>query len=626
MDGEFALVRTCPTDDTTVLPPDSFVREFAWGAGVHYPLFTHYRADDHGVIADAWGGELSEGDRDRLSAAEAVLQHHVASVRTLLGQLLPGAAALLLSPSLDRLDRRLDGEAIAGTDGYLGEIPVARLDRQHPWFRFALDKEAGVTEIPRLLYGVRETPDAFVWPLNWEVARSQGLAAFGFSLPEEFRERLEGYQTSVATSTNSWPPGLTGVLGSLVAFPVPLGFAAGFYGNQLVTQLGKLSSHLDDALDPDWTANDALAELIEGFEEFMRLDEDNLLALDWNWVVGAAEKIEIALEDLRAPSLSLDLPPWPDTNLFTGQGQFETHVLGKTLRHYIIGQSIPSYTYWTSGKESEVTSTGATTTADQYSVHVTFDTVPVVPIVYLDQRWWAFPFAGMSGRSDREPILELWPNVEDQALQWWDRTAAIREFGMVVDLAAMLLEQLLAMDDAALALSGRMLDARSPLVNLAGGTEKMGSTLGGVVGDLECWSELLDGRSLPRLVSLLWRQGVVDAFITEARTQYGTDPECVYACFPWMQNAADRQVLDHAFGAYLPVDQLPGAAVFAGRDASTEYLFIAMQSGHGVCGLRDCQVVPCEAQQSMRTLMAVVDDRMRWYALPDGTLYNVVPV
>lgn len=466
---------------------------------------------------------------------------------------IPGSAALLEEKGLAHVFGRALNHIydinFAGKDYQEGSPPyIGKNNQGHPWYKMAWGSESALSAIRGVLTQEEEPPQSFVFPLNWVDAMSleiQGAARL-LQLPSFGREKLRSISDTIAyiilvgdaavagtDSAANKASAIAAAVGGLLALtgallPALLGFgllAVIQWGadriddiwSTLRSALELLQEALESAADNDALLNDTLAQLIMAWAWLPQkldglgdlgdsFDEDDFATM-LGIILEGAEFLWLQLQT-ESPTTFLGYE-LPDSYLAAFADEWAS------ARKPLIQLDPALFDYMFDGYANTETSGGSATGEwDQY----------VVPI-YL-KRW----------------LLKASPTLQ---------------FARTVELASVLLEQLLNQESGWLALSGLALGE-----GLLGQLTRAAM----VERDLSSLSKIHGGVPLARLFRYLWRQILVDGFIYQAIAD-GYDETCLFEIFCWMRTEAQRQQLEDTLGP-ISLQSIGGTTLYL-RDFGT---------------------------------------------------------
>ena len=362
------------------------------------------------------------------------------------------------------------------------------------------------------LVGLADEPEDFAFPLAWSEAVHSGLGEdVVAALPEDVRDRLEGFADDVEDgieglgSATFWAR--LGGVGLLAAGAAPLGgmaLLAGAATDRLGDAIAHWPAALRRAADEDATLDDVAYELLH-----------MLRVTDYDGVFERA--IEGALE--------LD-----EKVLFVGLSHQEVLDLERALRP---GSSSPE------------------------------------PMIVLGDAFAEnaklfgnTPFA--LGTTQFKDVVSTQRHAHGLWTRWWNSARPTVDAAYVLETAGIVLQQLMHLDDAVLALEG-----------LANGEGIVAASLRSSVADQgqAAFSDALGGTSLSGAARYLLRQTLSDLFIDwvaadeeaqDVPEAERADPAGIRAALPWMRGSGKRTAIDAALGRVVEVDADSAGELYPG--------------------------------------------------------------
>lgn len=411
----------------------------------------------------------------------------------------------------------------SGAFGYIGPIVIGKASGSNSWAKLVWAEDPSNTTPLQDFIGGPTAPDAYVYPLNWPYAVSNGFAnpaagllTDGFKLDSDTRKTL----TKISSALSSG-----GLLAEEVNSLLPLTALFGpwgiFLGIFLAEDTAQIASFVRDAGESGIAANDALANLVRAATGFLASNEP--IARTYSAMRAAYATLSVVIVDVMnviirrfggtALSPPAAWPAWPTTNALTGLTELEMAALSATLRTTFLGQVAPSL----SGDALVV---GMLEDAENPVLR------PCLPIIHLQPCAVDFRFSFFE---------------EHKA----DPSRPTREFAAVLETASLLLEQCLVIDDAVLAVSGQLLNGGgllSAVVSskiLADGTN---------TDTLRCLDEATGGITLQRLVRILWKIDVLDTLMPIVTKNTPSGVECVEAVLCSIATEEKRRDIDSVIG------------------------------------------------------------------------------
>lgn len=529
--------RLCP------MPDEAWVVEFIGASAFNEP--ESYSSSESALTM---GNELNDTEKDKVNAALTLLgSWKLSIIFTYLSELfregstsnLPGAGTLSAETGLaDVIGRTYNHirpfPGFAGRSFSEGSAPfVCKNSGDSPWYKLVWGEDSAVSNLCSALTQVDDPPDSFVFPLNWPDAMSLFLGGEErqLTLPDDAREKIEKIAAKLAETIASGDSAIEALSDTTDRISKILAMVAGLFAvggaplstGLLLAVMGLISLGTDKIEDVWDAVRDILALLETNLKNSASAstspfvnDAAARLLLAWAWI----------------PQLFDDLPS--PLNSAVGEDDFAA-MFGLTLEEARL--------IWLQLHTELPTEMVGNELPDWYLEDVTEDWKELrKPLIHLDPDLFDYLFQDYANTdSDGGDDTGSWDEdaVPVDLKIWLEKASPTMQFARTLELASVLLEQLLNQECGWLALS-RMALGEGLIGQIARAAM--------VEGDVTALSRIHGGVPLSRLFRFLWRQVMVDSYIGEW-VAAGNSPDCLYEIFCWMQTEEQRATLDEVLGA-----------------------------------------------------------------------------
>lgn len=387
-------------------------------------------------------------------------------------------------------------------------------------------------------------PDSYSLPLYWPEAVYSGLSPdVTASIPDDVRLSIQNTmgdgegaieQFRATAEVITVAAGASNTLSSLFAlFTLAADIGVGWFAT-LITDVDTLLRDLSTASEQGWL-NDAMADALEAVRDTSTLHKvvTGFTGLDHSeyWSMALALRTDNVPSD-RASDSTEEAFPFFTFDQGTEHAQEPLVHLGPVFLGYAATFAVDRDDQYASGQGTDLTTNVSDT---------------------------------------QRHALDLWN-------QWVRDSAPTRQLAALFDSIGMIVEQLIYLDDAVLAVAD-LAFTEGMIGNL------VRTTLQGK--GLNYVSETLGGASPGQLVRFALRQLLTDLFIDFAVGQgWAESADCLYTIFCWMNSESKRDAITEVFGELKPLGELVPAVAeflpvgFTMRDLEAGTLFTTL-SGVG---------------------------------------------